>query len=78
MVFVEEGESGRSVSSEGGSEPIEDDIFGVTLKLLGEEFLEIVLGDVGFSFMKYVKKDLFPREDLVDSESSGSDSDGHK
>ena len=66
------------MSSKSSSESIENKIFGVTLKLLGEEFLEIVLGDVGFSFMKYVKKDLFPREDLVDSESSGSDSDGHK
>ena len=78
MIFVEEGESGRSVASEGGSEPIEDDIFGVPLELFSEEFFEVILGDIGFSFVKYVEQNLSPGEEFVDSHSSGPDSDGHK
>ena len=78
LVFIGQNEAGGSVSSEGSSESEEDEVLGIPIELGRDEILEIFLRNVGFSLVVDVEKKFSAGEELVNSESSGFDGDGHK
>ncbi len=73
LVVVGKAESWWSVTTESGSESVEDEVFWVPSVLGGDEGSEISSGDVGFSFMVNIQEQLFSGQQLVDSELSGFD-----
>ena len=77
LVIVAQTETSGSVTSEGSSESEEDKVLDVPLVFVGDEFLEILLGDVGFAFVVDVEEKFLSGEEFVDSESPGFDGDGH-
>ena len=71
LVVISEAESWWSVTTESGSESVEDKVLGIPSVLGGDEGSEISSGDVGFSFMVNIQEQLFSGQQLVDSELSG-------
>ena len=46
--------------------------------LVGDQFSQVLLGDVGFSLMVHVQEEFLSGEQFVDPQSSGLDCDSHK
>ena len=46
--------------------------------LVGDEFSQVLLGDVGFALMVDVQEEFLSGEQFVDPQSSGLDCDSHK
>lgn len=77
LIIVNQSESSRSVSTEGSSESVKDDIFGFVVVLSAEQLLEVFLGDVGFSFVIDIEDKFSSGEKLVNSNPSGFNGYGH-
>lgn len=78
MVFIGEAEPRGPVPSEGSLEAEQHNVLGLPFVLVGNQFLKILLRHVGLSLVVHVKQQLPTGEQLVDSQSSGLDRDGHK
>lgn len=78
LVVVGQAEAGGAVSSEGSLEAEEDNVFELPVVLVGDEFLEVLLGDVGLSLVVDVQEQFLPGEHLVHPQPSGLDCDSHK
>ena len=75
LVVIGKAESTGSVTTESSSESVKDEVLSIPSVLGGDESSEISSGNVWFSFMINVQKQLFSGQQLVDSEFSGFD--GH-
>jgi len=56
LVVVVQAEASGSVSSESSSESEEYEVFDVAVILVGDEFLEVLLGDIWFAFVVDVEE----------------------
>ena len=55
LVFVSEAEAGRSVSTEGGLESVKNNVLGFPVILVGDQFPEVLLRDVGLALVEDVE-----------------------
>jgi hypothetical protein len=77
-VVVDEDEARRSASTIGSLEPVQDDVLGVSLELLGHEVSQVLVGHVGDAFVEHIQHDLLPGQQFVNLSSARSDGDGHE
>lgn len=77
LVVIGQTETDRSVTSEGSSESIEDDVLKIPFEFSGDKLLEICLRDISLALMEHFNNQLFSSEELIDSQFSGSNGDGH-
>ena len=77
LVVIDKDEPCRSMTTEGGSESIENNVFGINSILFGNKFLEIILGDVGLSLVEDIEENFLPGQNLIYPEPSCSDGNGH-